>query len=97
MYISEISPASHRGELVTWSDIGVNIGVVVGFSMGLVFSDMEPGHAWRRMCLVGMVFPITLMFLTVGILPETPRWFVLNHQEVDARLVLKDIYPKGRP
>ncbi|CAB9501468.1 Facilitated trehalose transporter Tret1 [Seminavis robusta] len=93
LYISEIAPAKHRGELVTWSDIGINVGVVLGFSTGLLFDGMPDGDAWRAMCMLGLIFPVTIMFLTVGILPETPRWFVLNGLDNDARLVLQDIYP----
>lgn len=95
LYISEISPAKHRGELVTWSEIGVNVGILLGFSTGLLFENHEGGDTWRAMCLLGMVFPVAVMFVTVGILPETPRWYVLNGADNDARLVLKDIYPKG--
>ena len=80
---------------MTWSDIGVNVGIVLGFATGLLFADMSDSDSWRTMCLLGMIFPISVMFLTVGILPETPRWFVLNGQDNDARLVLEDIYPKG--
>ena len=37
VYISEISPAKHRGNLVTWSEIAINTGIVLGFSMGIFF------------------------------------------------------------
>ena len=71
------------------------MGVVLGFSMGLLLADAEVGDSWRKMCLVGMIFPVTMIFLTVGVLPETPRWFVLNGLDDDAREVLADIYPQG--
>jgi len=95
LYISEISPAKHRGRLVNWSEIGINIGVTLGFSMGLLFSDHELGDGWRKMCLVGLIFPIAMLFIVAGILPESPRWFVLNGHDAEAREVLQDIYPKG--
>lgn len=94
LYISEISPAKYRGQLVNYSEIGVNTGVVLGFSVGLLLSGGEIGKSWRQMCMMGMVFPVAMMFLTVGILPETPRWCVLNGLDDDAREVLADIYPK---
>jgi len=31
LYIAEISPAAHRGRLVTWSEIALNVGLVFGF------------------------------------------------------------------
>ena len=95
LYVSEISPASQRGQLVTWSEVGINVGTVLGFSTGLLFDDYPPGDAWRAMCLLGMTFPLTTIILTIGILPETPRWFVLKKKDDDARMVLQDIYPEG--
>ena len=35
-YIAEIAPAAHRGALVTWAEIGVNVGIVGGFLAGCV-------------------------------------------------------------
>ena len=43
VYISEISPAKYRGYLVTWSEIAINTGIVLGFSMGIFFANVETG------------------------------------------------------
>jgi len=29
LYIAEVSPAKHRGELVTWSEIALNVGMCI--------------------------------------------------------------------
>jgi peptidoglycan/LPS O-acetylase OafA/YrhL len=65
--ISEISPAKHRGELVTWSEIGINVGICMGYATGLLFDGYTPGSEWRAMCLMGMMFPLTIIILTIGI------------------------------
>ena len=50
VYISEIAPAKHRGYLVTWSEIAINAGIVLGFSMGIFFAGVETGS---QVCILG--------------------------------------------
>jgi len=95
LYISEIAPASHRGRLVTWSEIAVNIGIVLGFSSGLFFFNIENDVAWRVMFALGLVMPICLVFLTTFVMPESPRWLVSKGSSDKAREILIKIYPEG--
>lgn len=81
---------------MTLSDIGVNVGIVAGYAAGLLFSGFTPGESWRLICMLGLVGPFLIFFVVVGILPETPRWFVLNGRDEEARQVLTDIYPEGK-
>jgi len=90
-----MSPAKYRGQLVTWSDIGINTGVVLGFAVGWLLADAGLSDGWRQMCLLGTIFPVVMILLVVSVLPETPRWSVLNGLDDEAREVLLDIYPKG--
>ena len=56
LYISEITPASHRGEIVTWSEIAINVGVVLGFCSGIIFYDVDDSLEWRLMFLMGCMW-----------------------------------------
>lgn len=48
VYIAEVSPPSHRGRLVTWSETATNVGILLGFVGGFFFRDSgEAG--WRTM------------------------------------------------
>ncbi|CAB9513228.1 Sugar transporter ERD6-like [Seminavis robusta] len=95
LYISEISPAAHRGELVTWSEIGINVGIVLGFAMGLFFSGMNPELEWRALFLVGAILPCVMIYLAIRVMPESPRWYTLKFRYEEAKTVLLSIYPKG--
>ena len=97
VYISEISPAKHRGRLVSWSEIGINIGIIMGFSMGIFFADISSGAQWRIMLSIGVILPSLMIYLVINIMPESPRWLVSKGLEVDAKAVLEKIYPHGYP
>lgn len=96
MYIAEVTPPQHRGELVSWCEVALNVGILLGFSMDLLFSNWSPGIAWRGMLLLGCIFPIGMIGVIGGnIMPESPRWLVAKGRTEEAELVLKRIYPPG--
>lgn len=67
MYISEISQAAHRGQLVTWSEIAINVGILLGFISGLVFSGVDESIAWRLMFALGAILPCFVIYFAVSI------------------------------
>eukprot|EP00986_Skeletonema_menzelii_P018147 scaffold25709_cov137-Skeletonema_menzelii.AAC.4 len=95
VYISEISQAAHRGQLVTWSEIATNIGIVLGFLSGLVFSGVDENLAWRLMFSLGAILPCFVIYFATFVMPESPRWLVAKNRNREAREVLKMIYPDG--
>jgi sugar porter (SP) family MFS transporter len=95
LYIAEISPAKHRGELVTWSEIALNVGIVLGFSMSIILAPIADGTEWRWMFFAGTIMPIVMIALVLKVMPESPRWLVSKGQETEAFEILQTIYPKG--
>eukprot|EP00571_Detonula_confervacea_P012241 CAMPEP_0172299776 /NCGR_PEP_ID=MMETSP1058-20130122/1995_1 /TAXON_ID=83371 /ORGANISM="Detonula confervacea, Strain CCMP 353" /LENGTH=620 /DNA_ID=CAMNT_0013009331 /DNA_START=218 /DNA_END=2080 /DNA_ORIENTATION=+ len=95
VYISEISQAAHRGQLVTWSEIATNVGILLGFSSGLVFSSVDDDIAWRLMFSLGAILPCFVIYFSTFVMPESPRWLVSNDRDAEAREVLKMLYPDG--
>ena len=66
VYISEISQAAHRGQLVTWSEIAINVGILLGFISGLVFSSVDEDIAWRLMFAMGVILPCFVIYFSVS-------------------------------
>mmetsp|Transcript_9915 Transcript_9915/g.20844 ORF Transcript_9915/g.20844 Transcript_9915/m.20844 type:complete len:627 (-) Transcript_9915:159-2039(-) len=95
VYISEISQAAHRGQLVTWSEIATNIGICLGFISGLLFSGVDESIAWRLMFALGAILPTCVIYFSTFVMPESPRWLVSKNRESEAQEVLKMVYPDG--
>ena len=95
LYISEISPAVHRGNLVTWSELAINLGIVLGFVSLLVYSPIEDDTQWRLMVATGAVLPIVMIYLSSYVMPESPRWLVAQGKLIEAKNVLMQLYPQG--
>ena len=96
LYIAEVTPAAHRGEMVTWSEIGMNVGLVLGFATGIVFANLTDDGEWRTMFALGSILPVVMILLIAcNVMPESPRWLLLHYRTQDARMVLQQIYYDG--
>lgn len=89
LYISELSPSTFRGGLVTLSILFVTLGQVVAYTAGWMLSSKP--HGWRWMVGLGAA-PAALQFVLLIFLPETPRWLVKNGDTQLARVVLSKVY-----
>ena len=96
IYLSEISPKSHRGYFVSWAEIGCNIGILLGFATGLLSYAIEPNLAWRVMYAIGCIMPLMLIVLSMLVMSESPRWLVQKGKDSEALSILRKIYPVGK-
>ena len=93
LYIAECSPAHVRGELVSWAEAGVALGVVLGFASSLCF-DLTDVVVWRKMIALGAIMPMVMILLVLSkVMPESPRWLVQKKRSDEAYQVLQTIYP----
>ena len=100
MYIAEVAPASKRGKLVSWNQFAIIFGqLVVYFVNYLIIRSHASDPAivewtnsvgWRNM-FVSEAVPAGLFALLILLVPETPRYLVLNGQDEKALTVLSNI------
>ncbi|NUS45839.1 MAG: sugar porter family MFS transporter [Mycobacteriaceae bacterium] len=83
-YIAEIAPKHNRGALVSLHQLMITVGILVSYLVGYAYSDSEQ---WRWM-LGWAAGPAVLMFIGLFALPESPRWFVAQRRDDEARQVL---------
>ncbi len=86
MYIAELAPAKYRGSLVSLNQLAIVIGILVAFFTNYMLVDTGINN-WRWMLLV-MTFPAILLFLSLFMVPESPRWLVARQRNDEALAVL---------
>lgn len=108
MYIGEIAPPSIRGKLVGANQLNIAIGLTAGSwlsSQIAAFGNanaewasvfmLNDQTAWRWMLGIEAV-PALLWFGFLLIIPESPRWLVLNDRHEQAKRVLAKTIPADR-
>jgi SP family arabinose:H+ symporter-like MFS transporter len=86
MYIAELAPAKYRGRLVSLNQLAIVIGILVAFFSNYLLVDTGENN-WRWMLLV-MAAPAILLFFSLFLVPESPRWLVARNQGDEALRVL---------
>jgi len=98
MYIAEISPASKRGNLVSWNQFAIIFGMLVVYFVNWTISKQGSESwlnefGWRWMffseTIPGVLFLVLLFFV-----PESPRWLVMQQKEEKAMAILTKINGK---
>ncbi len=100
MYIAEVAPASKRGALVSWNQFAIIFGqLVVYFVNYLIIRSHASDPAvqewttqigWRAM-FVSESIPAGIFTLLILLIPETPRYLVLNGQDEKALEILTKV------
>lgn len=91
LYISEVSPASMRGALVSLNQLMITIGIVVSYAVDYMLSMGT--NEWRWMFGLGALPGLILLFAMI-FLPQSPRWLVAKGKHDKARDILKHIHGK---
>lgn len=105
LYISEISVARYRGRLVALYQLAITVGIVgsyfvnsavlkYSFSVSFDSSWLQlifVNEVWRAM--LGMeIIPAFIFFIILFIIPESPRWLVINRKEEKALRVMGNLF-----
>nr|WP_321408423.1 sugar porter family MFS transporter [uncultured Carboxylicivirga sp.] len=90
MYISEISPASNRGRLVSMNQFAITIGIVLAYVFDYLLLPLGL-ESWRYMLAIPALFGILYLILTFISFPESPRWLVSKGRKQEAEDVMMKI------
>jgi SP family myo-inositol transporter-like MFS transporter 13 len=91
LYISELAPASHRGRLVVISVLCITAGQVLAYAVGILL-----GERWRWILGLGAV-PAVIQGGLMLLMPETPRWQLLQGRKKAAGETLSQVYGTSNP
>jgi sugar porter (SP) family MFS transporter len=75
IYIAEVSPAKHRGKLVSLNLFAIFLGQSAAFFSNFLLRNTGGVDNWRWMIGV-QVIPSGVLFLSLFFIPESPRWLV---------------------
>lgn len=87
VYIAEISPTIARGSLTSFPEIFINLGILLGYVSNYAFSGLPVHKNWRVMLAVG-ILPSVFIGFALFVIPESPRWLVIQNRVEEARSVL---------
>ena len=92
IYISEVSPADRRGQLVGLFQFNVVLGILVSYLSNYLLSQSGE-QSWRWMLGVQAV-PSLVFLILINFIPESPRWLILKKGDLKGALAtLKIINP----
>ena len=91
-YIAEIAPRESRGRLVALFQTMIVLGILIAYLSNFALGGLG-GEAWRWM-LGAEVLPAVAYLLATFLIPESPRWLMVNRgEEAHARTILQTINP----
>lgn len=95
MYIGEIAPADIRGRLVSLNQFAIIFGMLVVYFVNWGIANGQPIEwindiGWRWM-FASEAIPAVLFGGLLFLVPETPRYLALNHQDDKALAILTRI------
>jgi len=92
IYISEVSPADRRGQLVGLFQFNVVLGILISYLSNYLIS--QGGESSWRWMLGVQAFPSLLFLILIKFIPESPRWLILKKGEMAKALeILRIINP----
>ena len=86
VYNAELSSPEVRGVMNTIFQLAITVGILLAFLLNLGFKSLHP-YGWRLSLSIQSAFSLVLVFGCI-LLPESPRWFMIQRREAEAKAVL---------
>jgi SP family xylose:H+ symportor-like MFS transporter len=93
LYIAEIAPSQIRGRLVSFNQLSIVLGMLLVYFVNWAIAQ-QGDETWIRttgwrLMLVSEAVPALLFLALLTLVPDTPRWFVMQGHSDKALAVLE--------
>lgn len=90
VYSAEVSSPSTRGFLTSLPELGISIGILLGYLSNYIFARLPLKLGWRIMLGIPAV---PSLFLAMGVLkmPESPRWLIMQGRLGEATKIMYNV------
>lgn len=89
LMLSELAPSRYRGRLIVTNGMFITGGQLIAYFINWGLTNVN--HGWRVSVGLCMVPPV-VQFVLFWFLPDTPRFYIINNDVVNAKKVLKKVY-----
>ena len=83
-YICEISPPKNRGSLTTGPQLGITLGLMVGYFTCYGTANIESSLSWRAPFIILACLSMVFSAASLLWLVPSPRWLILRGRQSEA-------------
>jgi major inositol transporter-like SP family MFS transporter len=96
-YLAEMSPAEHRGRIVTQNELMIVSGQLLAFTFNAILGNTigDNAHVWRYMLVIASL-PAVFLWFGMLVMPESPRWLASKGKIGNAMRVLQQVREENR-
>ena len=88
VYLAEVSPAERRGSIVAIDQVMIVTGQLLAYTNNALIAQLYgESSSWRWMLILASI-PAIGLWIGMRLMPESPRWFVAQNREDEARHAL---------
>ena len=100
LYIAEIAPPESRGQMVSFNQLNIVIGITVAFFTNYLILQLADspagwaqslgfgGNEWRWMLGLELM-PAVLYFVGLFFVPQSPRWLIMQGRKEEALPIMQ--------
>ncbi|KAH0699049.1 hypothetical protein KY284_013264 [Solanum tuberosum] len=90
VYSAEVSSPSTRGFLTSLPEVGISIGILLGYLSNYIFSGLPLRLGWRIMLGIAAI-PSFFLAICILRMPESPRWLIMKGRLGEAKEIMHKV------